>query len=115
MKITAAEFVEWTKTGWPRGFIFSGDTRMPDGRDIFADDGENLAPDIQPNEKIDLSLLEGIELEDAEWGKRDERSIAAEIRKWRKTRDTVLLVARVPNDQVDAFRAICTEKQWGIV
>lgn len=113
MKITFAEFKAWHEEAWPEGYIWVGESAMPDGRDFYAEDG-GLNPDISPSEVVNLDDLEGLELEDRSRDAPTELDLAQLVRAWRKRRNRTPVVVSVPNAEVDAFKAICAERGWKV-
>jgi hypothetical protein len=115
VKLSFAEFKAWHDAAWPPGYIWSGYTCMPDGRDIYADDGWN--PAISDTTVIDLSLWEGLENETGVGAIpiRGDLDLAALIRKWRKARDSVSLVVTVPRGDADELRALAKSRRWMVL
>ena len=111
MKIPFGEFREWHDTAWPKGYIWSGETLMPDGRDIYGD-SSGLNPEISDADIVDLSLFEGLEFEERSADGLLELSVISLVRKWRKARSESPVVVIVPNDQMPAFLALCKDHKW---
>ena len=104
MKISFGEFKLWHDTSWPIGYIWSGDTALPDGRDIYAEQGGFNAA-ICDDELIDLSFWEGLEKDTSSLQDRDEQDVSTLIRRWRKARDFVAVVVTVPKGEEARLRA----------
>lgn len=111
MKISFGEFRLWHDTAWPTGYIWSGDTLMPDGRDIYAE-VSGMNPEIKDSDIVDLSLFEGLELEERSAEGLLELSVISLVRKWRKSRSESPVVVIIPNDQMSEFLALCKDRKW---
>lgn len=98
MKITGAEFKEWFRTGLPTGFY------LDSGMDWVGDDEEEKIADdelFDPDERWVL-LWDGPRDEDPTDG--EGVLVSTAIRRWRKQRDTEVLVVTVPKAHADEVR-----------
>lgn len=108
MKISAQEFWEWHETAWPEGMVWVDGSTLDDGREIYAEDGKSCA----------LPLAEIFTVPDwwSVYNEDDpsvaEVSIRSLIRKWRRDRDSSSAVVTVPKADMDALRAIASERGW---
>jgi hypothetical protein len=111
MKISAEEFKEWHDTAWPDDCIWCDESTLPDGRDIYDENGELaltpgevfIIPDywtIAPDGEINPEGMAVVSL----------------IRAWRQKRDTVILMIRVPKTSEGELRAFVTEHpKWKVL
>lgn len=111
MKITGKEWKEFEESGWPEGYIWCDESTLDDGRDIYSEDGKCSIAD---NETFIVPDYWSISYEGPNGKQTDAGDgyvIRSLIRKWRKARDTEVLVITVPRDRVESIKAMLRESK----
>ena len=109
MKLSFKEFSEWHDEEWPHGFIWSGNTLLPDGRDIYDEANGLLNKKIDPETLVDTSLWEGLYLET------DSAvviNIEPLIARWRKKLKYQTVIVKIPKHDLEKFKNVCKLNKW---
>ena len=115
MKITGAEWKRFEAEGWPKGWIWTDESILDDGRNLYPEHGAEAEIIIADGETFIVPADWGCELEERAQGIPAEvHSIRSLIRRWRKSRDTVTLVLAVPKRDEDAARVVLGARGWTV-
>ena len=117
LMMTGAEWKEFERLGWPAGYVWSDDSTLEDGKDLYPENGAEGDITISDAQAFNVpdywhAVYEGPEGKPIDSGDGEGLSIRGLVRSWRKARDTQVVVVNVPKAEVEAFKALCRERKW---
>ncbi|MGI4811923.1 MAG: hypothetical protein ACRYGG_01070 [Janthinobacterium lividum] len=105
-------------TAWPEGFIWSDDSTLEDGRDLYKEDGDAGELVFADNDTFIVPSYWYVTWEGPAGhpinSANDGISIRSLIRKWRKARDITTFVVSIPKVDVAAATALFAERNWRV-